>query len=48
MVNRYKIHSCMRIIVSFQADAAAVVDVGVVGHGFIQDKIYHCSIFADC
>jgi hypothetical protein len=29
---RNEIHPCLRIIVSFQADAATVVDVRIVGH----------------
>jgi hypothetical protein len=31
--NGYEIQSCLRIIISFQADAAAVVFGGIVGHG---------------
>jgi len=38
---RYKIHARLRIIVAFQADAAVVMDEGIVGHGnFIFDNIF--------
>ena len=29
----YKIQSCLRIIISLQADGSAMVDEGIIGHG---------------